>query len=112
MKSKPEGKSPHPDRAVSEVAKTINDLKPGQHGMVVALHASRHIKRRLMDMGIIEGAKVEMIRRAPLGDPVEISVHNTHVALRKSEADTIILESIGEHVYGGKRFRHRFGRKS
>ena len=92
--------------------KTLNDLLPGELGVIVTINTLQKIKRRLMDMGIIEGVEIEMIRTAPLGDPVEIKVHNTLVALRKSEAATIALDHIGVVIHGRKRSRHRFGRKS
>ena len=92
--------------------KTMNDLFPGERGVIVTINTPGTIKRRLMDMGIIEGVEFEMIRTAPLGDPVEIKVNNTLVALRKSEAVTIIIEYKGTRLHARKRSRHRFGRKS
>ena len=65
-----------------------------------------------MDMGIIEGVKVEMVRAAPLGDPVQIKVLNTFLALRRNEARKLIVEYNRERPHGHKAHRHRFGRKS
>ena len=65
-----------------------------------------------MDLGIIEGAKVEMVRPAPLGDPIQIKVLDTLLALRKNEARMLLIESNGEFSHGRKAHRHRFGRKS
>ena len=92
--------------------KTIDDLLPGESGVIVAINTPGNIKRRLMDMGIIEGIEVKMIKTAPMGDPVEIKVHNTSVALRKSEAVTIAIDYHGAKPHGRKRSRHRFGGKS
>ena len=89
---------------------TVNDLFPGDRGIVVDIKAPLNIKQRLMDIGIIEGIEVEMIRTAPLGDPVEIKVHNTFVALRKTEAGMLILDHSGVKRHGRKRCRNRFGR--
>ena len=90
---------------------TISDLAPGMTGVVTAIKTPPEIKRRLMDMGVIVGAAVEMVRFAPLGDPVEIKVHNTLIALRKSEAGLIYIDKgIGRHER--KQSRHRAGRKS
>jgi len=89
---------------------TVNDLFPGDKGVIVTINAPLNIKQRLMDMGIIEGVEVEMIRTAPLGDPIEIKVHNTFIALRKNEAGTLILDHHGVKRHGRKRRRHRFGR--
>ncbi|MFC1490456.1 ferrous iron transport protein A [Candidatus Latescibacterota bacterium] len=94
-----------------DITNTIKDLAPGMTGVISDIKTPAGIKRRLMDMGIIIGAKVEMIRSAPLGDPVEIKVHNTLIALRKSEAGLIFLEK-GHNHNERKQHRHRFGRKS
>ena len=90
--------------------KTVNDLAPGDLGVIFDINAPLKIKRRLMDMGIIKGVEVEMIRTAPLGDPLEIKVHNTLVALRKNEAGFLIIEQ-GEKICARKRRRLRSGWK-
>ncbi len=90
----------------------LSDLEPGRYGVVRDIRAEDTVRRRLMDLGIIEGARIEMIRPAPLGDPLQIKVHGALVALRKREADTLLIEPGGEHEYGPKRHRHRVGRKS
>lgn len=92
--------------------KTVNDLTPGDRGKITAIGAAPGLKQRLMDMGIIEGAEVEMVRTAPLGDPVEIKVYNTLIALRKNEAETLLVEYQGEKHRERKRHRRRTGRKS
>ncbi len=95
-----------------ETAKTINNLLPGDRAVITEMHAASSIKQRLMDLGIIEGAEIEMVRAAPLGDPVEIKVHNTLVAIRRREAATLFIEEEKKDHHGPKRHRHRFGRKS
>lgn len=92
--------------------KTVNDLNPGEWGFISDIKAVESIRQRLMDLGIIEGVKVEMIRPAPLGDPIQIKVLNTLLALRRSEADTLEIECDGEIPHGRKAHRHRYGRKS
>ena len=72
---------------------TVNNLLPGDKGIIANINAQSNIKKRLMDMGIIEGVEIEMIRTAPLGDPIEIKVHNTLIALRKNEAGNALLVS-------------------
>ncbi len=91
---------------------TVNDLLPGDTGVIANINAPSNIKKRLMDMGIIDGVEIEMIRTAPLGDPIEIKVHNTLVALRKNEAGMLILDYHGEKRHERKRHRYRFGRQS
>ncbi|MBT4482845.1 MAG: iron transporter FeoA [Candidatus Latescibacteria bacterium] len=76
------------------------------------INADYGIKQRLMDMGIIEGVKVEMIRPAPLGDPIRIKVLNTLIAIRRNEARSLVIDTAGDICHGRKAHRHRFGRKS
>jgi ferrous iron transport protein A len=72
--------------------RTLDQLKPGQKGVVAVLHGAGTLQQRLLEMGVMEGAEVEMIRRAPLGDPLEILVQGYHLSLRKAEARLVELE--------------------
>ncbi len=90
----------------------LTTLLPGEQGTIIAISSPPALKRRLMDMGVIEGVEVEMLRAAPLGDPIEIKVHNTLVALRIKEAETILVHICGAHSHGHHRARHRSGRQS
>lgn len=66
---------------------TLDQMKRGERGSVVSLSGSGAVFQRLQEMGIIEGADLEVVRFAPLGDPMEILVQNTyHLLIRKSEA--------------------------
>jgi len=92
---------------------TVDDLLPGGCGIIRRIDADGNIRQRLMDMGIIEGVEVEMIRPAPFGDPIQIKVMDTHLALRRNEARTLVIELLGERPHAPRhRHRHRFGRKS
>lgn len=73
--------------------RTLDQLKPGESGVVAALHGNGAIHQRLLEMGVFEGAEVSMVRRAPLGDPLEIVVQGYHLSLRKAEARLVELES-------------------
>ena len=90
--------------------KTVNDLSPGDRGVIETIMAPPGIRRRIMDMGIIKGIEVEMVKSAPLGDPIEIKVHNTSIALRRNEACKLIIERHGKTHRERKRHRHRSGR--
>lgn len=59
----------------------------------MALRGDGAIHQRLQEMGVIEGAQVELVRLAPLGDPIEILVQGYHLSLRKSEAALVELDS-------------------
>lgn len=72
--------------------KKLNDMKPGESGLIVTLHGSGNVKHRLIDMGLVHGTKIHVMKFAPLGDPVEIKVKNFELALRNSEAGMIDVE--------------------
>ncbi|MFC1486020.1 ferrous iron transport protein A [Candidatus Latescibacterota bacterium] len=90
--------------------KKLTEMAPGEYGIITTVNTEGELKRRLMDMGIIEGAQVEVVKQAPLGDPLQIKVHNTLIALRKKEASTILIESLGMSIHGRFRRRYRAGR--
>lgn len=71
--------------------KTLNDLKPGESGVVSNLGKKGPVRKRLMDMGVTPGVKVEVIKVAPLGDPIEVNLRGYELSLRKSEAQSIVL---------------------
>ena len=74
----------------------MKDLKIGQTGVVVSVKGKGSIKQRMMDMGLVSGSEVKVIRVAPLGDPIEISLKGYNLSLRKSEAQDIVIEINGE----------------
>jgi ferrous iron transport protein A len=69
----------------------LNDLEPGQKGVVVSIKGSGATRRRIMDMGIVRGSEIKVIRRAPLGDPVEFEIRDYNLTLRKREAERIYV---------------------
>lgn len=92
---------------------TLNNLEPGQAALVTGINGPEKVRNRLMDLGIIAGARVEMLCCAPLGDPILVRVIGTVLALRRNEADTVEIHEIsGGECAGRKRHRHRAGRKS
>lgn len=69
----------------------LNKLEPGQNGKVVNIKGSGATRRRIMDMGIVRGSEIKVIRRAPLGDPVEFEIRDYNLTLRKREAECIYV---------------------
>ena len=69
--------------------KTLRDVKIGQTVTVVKLHGEGAVKRRIMDMGITKGTSIYVRKVAPLGDPVEVTVRNYELSLRKADAEMI-----------------------
>lgn len=67
-------------------------LKPGEKGKITAIGSIGPLKRRLMDMGVLVGEEVKVLKVAPLGDPIEVSIKSYSLSLRKSEAEGIAVE--------------------
>lgn len=78
------------------MTRTLKDLLPGQKAQVSHIAGPGPIRRRIVDVGVVPGAEVEMERYAPLGDPVEIKLKGYHLSLRKEEADSIVLSQEDE----------------
>jgi Fe2+ transport system protein FeoA len=66
----------------------LSDLEPGESGVVVGW-AGDAPPPRLLEMGILEGTEIEVVRLAPLGDPIEIELRGYHLSIRRSEAEQI-----------------------
>jgi ferrous iron transport protein A len=73
--------------------KKLRDLKPGEKGNITKISGSGPVYRRILDMGIVKGAEIEVERVAPLGDPVEIKIKGYHLSLRKEEASNVYVEA-------------------
>jgi ferrous iron transport protein A len=69
--------------------KTLRDVSVGETVTVVRLHGEGAVKRRIMDMGITRNTEVFVRKVAPLGDPIEVSVRNYELSLRKADAEMI-----------------------
>lgn len=72
--------------------KTLKQAKVGETVKVVKLYGEGPVKRRIMDMGITKGVEVYVRKVAPLGDPIEITVRDYELSIRKVDADMIEVE--------------------
>ncbi len=72
--------------------KTLKEVKVGETVTVVKLHGEGALRRRVMDMGITRGVTIKIIKAAPLGDPLEITVRGYELSLRKADAAMIEVE--------------------
>jgi len=72
--------------------KTLKDVQVGETVTVAKLHGEGPVKRRIMDMGLTKGTKVYVRKVAPLGDPMELTVRNYELSVRKSDAEMIEVE--------------------
>ena len=73
--------------------KTLRDVKVGETATVVKLHGEGAVKRRIMDMGITKNVTVFVRKVAPLGDPIEVTVRNYELSLRKADAEMSVSVS-------------------
>ncbi len=69
--------------------KKLSDLDPDQEGVIMHLNEKSSNIETLMEMGIIPGETVKLVRTAPLGDPLEIQLMGYKLCIRKSEAENI-----------------------
>ena len=67
----------------------LAQLQPGQTAEIVSIDCDRRMSRRLMEMGLLPGTEVRLVRTAPLGDPLEIRLRNYSLSVRRSEAARI-----------------------
>jgi ferrous iron transport protein A len=73
--------------------KPLTDLPAGGRGIVAEIRVSPEHKPRLMEMGLLVGTPVELVRFAPMGDPVEIKVRGYHLTLRRSDASLVFVRT-------------------
>ncbi len=72
----------------------LSELQPAERGTIYEVSGSRALRRRLLDMGIVPGAEIEVVRVAPLGDPVEYLVKGYRLSLRRREAANVLVEPL------------------
>lgn len=73
---------------------TLKDLKPGQSAVIVSLGGSGELRQHFLDMGVIPGAEVTVVKLAPLGDPMELKIHGYSLTLRMADAQKIEIRDI------------------
>lgn len=72
--------------------KKLSEFRIGESGVIKIVEGEGRLRRRLFDMGVTPGANVTLIRKAPLGDPMEINIRNYELTLRKTEAELVVME--------------------
>jgi ferrous iron transport protein A len=95
----------------------LSELHVGDRAEVTSVGTEPLVRRRLMDLGLIRGTDLKVLRVAPLGDPMEIVYKGLYLTLRRSEADGIGVKLLDAEVLppvkeGRQRHRTRFGRAS
>lgn len=76
---------------MGEALQPLSALTVGASAIVAEINVAPGAKARLMEMGLLTGTPVELVRFAPLGDPVEIKVRGYNLSLRKHEAELILV---------------------
>ncbi len=69
----------------------LNELKVGQCGTVSQLLSDTSMRRRLQDMGLIEGTKVECVQKSPSGDPIAFLIRGAVIALRSEDSSSVLM---------------------
>lgn len=70
----------------------LSDCRPGEALCVTGITGNGPLVQRLMEMGVVAGTTIRVVRFAPLGDPMEIELHDYLLSLRKSEASVVEVE--------------------
>ena len=70
---------------------TLDPLSPGQRAVISEVSGNDAISVRLMEMGLLDGEEIELIGRAPLGDPLEFLIRGYRLSLRAEEAQRVVI---------------------
>lgn len=70
----------------------LTHLKEGQSGIVTEITTSGDMRRRFLDLGIIEGTCIKCIQKSPYGDPTAYNIRGALIALRKNDSETIHID--------------------
>ena len=74
--------------------KTLKDLPIGKTATIVSVDGNQDLRQHLLDMGLIPGSEITMIKHAPMGDPIEVRIHSYELTLRNDDANKITIENI------------------
>lgn len=72
----------------------LASLTPGSSARLVEIGGERSFRRRLMELGLLPGARVQMVRRVDVGGLVELAVRGCRVTVRRSEANLLFVEPV------------------
>ncbi len=72
--------------------KLLCDFAVGERGVISRVNGEGRVRRRLFDMGVTPGAEVTLVKKAPLGDPLELTIRGYQLTLRKAEAGCVQTE--------------------
>ncbi len=92
-KAKPTSEVAPREEDLVETTMYLDKFSIGQSGVIKSIGGDGKIRRRLFDMGVTPGAEVYLRKKAPLGDPLEVTIRDYELTLRKSEAAQVLLET-------------------
>ena len=75
---------------------TLRELQPGKTATILSVGGEGALRQHLLDMGLIQGTEVTVVKYAPMGDPVELRIHGYELTLRLADAEKIEIEKISE----------------
>lgn len=73
--------------------KLLSEFSVGERGVVTSVSGEGKMRRRLFDMGVTPGAEIFLRKKAPLGDPLEVTIRGYELTLRKTEAACVAMEA-------------------
>ena len=73
--------------------KPLSEFNIGEQGIILSVEGEKRIRRRLFDMGVTPGTEILLRKKAPLGDPIEISIRGYELTLRNAEAACILMDT-------------------
>ncbi len=79
-------------QSASSSGMSLRSLRAGQKARIVSVRAQGEVGRRIRDMGLVPGAEIEVVGRAPLRDPIALRLSGFTLSLRNSEADYIVVD--------------------
>ena len=85
---------------------TIKDLKIGESGIITEIRGEGALRQHFLDMGMIPGTEVTVIKYAPMGDPVEVELHGYSLTLRVDDADKIDVKPVDKDHHGHDKHGH------
>lgn len=74
--------------------KLLSEFSVGERGSVKAVSGEGKMRRRLFDMGVTPGTEIFLRKKAPLGDPLEVTIRGYELTLRKTEAACVVMEAV------------------
>lgn len=71
--------------------KCLNELKPGEAAVVERLRVHGSMRRRLLDIGLVEGTRVECVGKSPMGDPSAYCIRGAVIAIRAADSRNVLV---------------------